>query len=128
MIMPTIDETHNHIKQATRDVWLWDQNILGSINHDRGMELKEGLIWYNNRIYVLRNHALQGEVITRSHDHITAGHPGVKKTKELILQEYWWPKMKKDVEAYVHACETCQQTKSSTQAKAALLHPNAIPS
>ncbi len=58
MIMPTIDETHNHIKQATCDVWLWDQNILGSINHDRGMELKEGLIWYNNRIYVLRNHAL----------------------------------------------------------------------
>ncbi len=92
------------------------------------MELKEGLIWYNNRIYVLRNHALRGEVITQSHDHITAEHPGVKKTKELILKEYWWPKMKKDVEAYVCACETCQQTKSSTQAKAALLHPNAIPS
>ncbi len=34
--------------------------------------------------------------------------------------------MKKDVEAYVHACKTCQQTKSSTQAKAAPLHPNTI--
>ncbi len=36
--------------------------------------------------------------------------------------------MKKDIEAYIHACETCQRTKSSTQAKVAPLHLNAIPS
>ncbi len=57
-----------------------------------------------------------------------AGHPGIEKTKELVLREYWWPKMKKDIEAYICACKTCQRTKSSTQAKAAPLHPNAIPS
>ncbi len=45
-----------------------------------------------------------------------------------MLQEYWWPKMKKDIEAYIYTCETCQETKSSTQAKAAPLHPNTIPS
>ncbi len=87
-----------------------------------------GLIWYDGRIYVPRDHALHGEIIARSHDHITAGHPGIEKTKELVLQEFWWPKMKKDIEAYVRACETCQQTKSSNQAKAAPLHPNKIPS
>ncbi len=47
--------------------------------------------------------------------------------KELILREFWWPKIKKDIEAYVKGCETCQRTKSSTQAKAAPLHLNAIP-
>lgn len=36
--------------------------------------------------------------------------------------------MKKDIKAYVHACKTCQWTKSSNQAKAAPLHPNEIPS
>ncbi len=36
--------------------------------------------------------------------------------------------MKKYIENYVCTCETCQRTKSSTQAKAAPLHPNAIPS
>ncbi len=46
--------------------------------------------------------------------------------KELMLREYWWPKMKKDVKAYIKECETCQQTKSSTQAKAAALHPNEV--
>ncbi len=54
------------------------------------------------------------------------GHPSIEKTKELILQEYWWPTMKKDVEAYIRAYETCQQTKSTMQAKAAPLHPNTI--
>ncbi len=69
-----------------------------------------------------------GEKSLQSHNHITTGYPGIEKTKELILREYWWPKMKKDMEAYIRICETCQQTKSSTQAKAAPLHPNVIPS
>ncbi len=47
--------------------------------------------------------------------------------KELILREFWWPKIKKDVEAYVKAYKTCQQMKSNMQAKAAPLHPNTIP-
>ncbi len=36
--------------------------------------------------------------------------------------------MKRDIENYICACETCQRTKSNTQAKVAPLHPNAIPS
>ncbi len=36
--------------------------------------------------------------------------------------------MKKDIETYIRACKTCQQTKTNMQAKAAPLHPNAIPS
>ncbi len=87
-----------------------------------------GLIWYDGRIYVPRDHALHGEIIAHSHDHITAGHPGIEKTKELVLREFWWPKMKRDIEAYIQACETCQRAKSSNQAKAAPLHPNKIPS
>ncbi len=72
------------------------------------MKIENRLIYYDSRIYVPQDHALQGEIIARSHDHIMAGHPGIEKTKELILREYWWPKMKKDIEAYIHTCETCQ--------------------
>ncbi len=127
MVMPTIEEIQTKIKHAMLDHHRWDKNVSGSLNHDRGMTLENRLIYYDSRIYVPQDHALQGEIISGSHDHITAGHPGIEKTKELILREYWWPKMKKDIENYIHACETCQQTKSSTQAKAAPLHPNAIP-
>ncbi len=52
MIMPTINEIHNHIKSATHNVHLWDRNVVSSINHNQGMELKEGLIWYDGRIYI----------------------------------------------------------------------------
>ncbi len=128
LVMPTIEEIHTKIKQATRDHQQWDKNVSVSLNHDRGMKLDDGLIYYDHRIYIPQNHALRGEIIAVFHDHITAGHPGIEKTKELVLREYWWPKMKKDIESYIRACETCQRTKSSTQAKAAPLHPNAIPS
>ncbi len=46
---------------------------------------------------------------------------------ELVLREYWWPKMKKTVDTYIKGCEACQCTKSSMQAKAAPLNPNTIP-
>ncbi len=92
------------------------------------MTIEDGLIYYDGCIYVPQDHVLRGEIISRSHNHITTGHPGLEKTKELILQEYWWPKMKRNIETYIRTCETCQRTKTNTQAKAAPLHPNAIPS
>ncbi len=93
MIMLTLEETHHHIRSATWNVHLWDNTIVGSVNHDCGMKLEDRLIWYNHWIYILCNHALHGEIITHSHDHITARHPGIEKTKEWILQDYWWPKI-----------------------------------
>ncbi len=85
MIMPTIDETHQSVKTATRNTHLWDNTVAGSLSHDCSMKMDNGLIWYDGRIYVPRDHALHGEIIARSHDHITAGHPGIEKTKELVV-------------------------------------------
>ncbi len=96
LVMLTIEEVHTKIKQATLDHHQWDKNVSVSLNHDRRMKLEDGLIYYDHRIYIPQDHALRGEIIAASHDHITAGHPGIEKTKELILREYWWPKMKKD--------------------------------
>ncbi|SJL13333.1 uncharacterized protein ARMOST_16773 [Armillaria ostoyae] len=127
MIMPTASETHERVRTATRQKELWDKGIAASLEHERGITEKDGILHYDNRVYVPRHSALRGEIISQSHDHITAGHPGIAKTRELVQREYWWPKIQKDVEAYVKGCETCQRTKSNTQAKSAPLHPNAIP-
>ncbi|SJL01309.1 uncharacterized protein ARMOST_04629 [Armillaria ostoyae] len=128
MIMPTTDETHEHIKSATRNPQKWDQGIANSLNHEKGIQEKDSLLYYDKRIYIPQDSAVRGKVISHCHDHITAGHPGIKKTKELILRDYWWPKLKKDVETYVQGCKTCVRTKASTQARRAPLHPNEIPS
>ncbi|SJL12766.1 uncharacterized protein ARMOST_16197 [Armillaria ostoyae] len=55
-----------------------------------------------------------------------AGHLEIEKMKELVLRDYWWPKLKKNVETYIQACKTYARTKSSTQARQAPLHLNEI--
>ncbi len=127
LIMPTTNEVHMKVEEATRQEELWDEGIKTSLAHERGVSREGGLLKYDGHVYVPCNHALQGKIIAQFHDHVSAGHPGIEKTKELVLREYWWPKMKKAVKAYVKGCEVCQRTKSSTQPKAAPLNPNAIP-
>ena len=56
-----------------------------------------------------------------------AGHPGIAKTPELITREYWWPKMKEDIEKYIKVCHECQVNKPDQQPKATPLQPNEIP-
>ena len=59
--------------------------------------------------------------------HHSWGHPGVDKTLEMMTQNYWWPRMKKDIQRYVTSCNTCQTVKPDRRAKAAPLRPNEIP-
>ncbi len=94
--MPTTNEVHTNVEEATRQEELWDEGIKTSLAHKRGVSREGGLLKYDGRIYVPRHHALRGEIIAQFHDHVSARHPGIEKTKELILREYWWPKMKKD--------------------------------
>ncbi len=58
MIMPMIEEMQKRIKHATHYHHSWDKNILGSLNHDHGMEMRDGLLYYNERIYVPRDRVL----------------------------------------------------------------------
>lgn len=44
--------------------------------------------------------------IVLSHDQ--AGHLGVRKTYDHILWYIFWPRLKRDVSAYVRTCHTCQ--------------------
>ncbi len=49
------------------------------------MKIDDGIIYYDNCIYIPQDHVLRGQIIVRSHNHIMAGHPGIEKTKELVL-------------------------------------------
>ena len=39
-----------------------------------------------------------------------AGHLGITKTKDRILQRYYWPGIFKDIAQYCHTCEVCQRS------------------
>ncbi|XP_064467644.1 uncharacterized protein LOC135378518 [Ornithodoros turicata] len=64
---------------------------------------------------------LRGDVLKLCHSNSWAGHLGVRKTKQRLLQEWFWPGCFKDVEQYVRACDTCQKVgKPNERCKAPL--------
>ena len=52
------------------------------------------------------------ELISRHHDNLLADHFGINKTRELIGRKYYWPSLRKDVEAYVKGCDVCLALKT----------------
>jgi transposase InsO family protein len=107
-----------------------EKSILGHIiNKDPfWLETEEGLIMWKNRIYVPKDSGLREQIIQLHHDPPVIGHPGTKRTEELIMRNYWWPYISKDVKLYVLGCDTCQRTKPNRHKLAAPLHPHATPS
>ncbi|KAL4282484.1 hypothetical protein GQ457_16G016990 [Hibiscus cannabinus] len=61
------------------------------------------------------------------HDSKWAGHPGIHRTTALLADQYCWPHMGRDVEAYVKTCLVCQQDKVEVGKPMGLLQPLPIP-
>lgn len=57
------------------------------------------------------------------HDSRWARHPGIQRTLALLMENYFWPKMREDVEAYMKTCLVCQQDKVENQLPPGLLEP-----
>ena len=73
---------------------------------------KDTQMWtWKERKYIPINAELRECIIAWDHLDPMAGHPGVAKTLELITREYWWPRMKEDIEKYIKACHECQINK-----------------
>jgi hypothetical protein len=52
-------------------------------------------------------------ILSNAHGHILAGHDGILKTKERILQSYYWPGMDQDIQLHIQKCHQCQLRKPS---------------
>ncbi|KAK0143293.1 Pro-Pol polyprotein [Merluccius polli] len=56
--------------------------------------------------------------------HDILGHSGVRKTYDRVMRHFYWPKLKKDVAAYIKTCHICQMTGKPNQViKPAPLQP-----
>lgn len=62
------------------------------------------------------------------HSTPTGGHMGVTKTLARLIENFYWPGIRKDVKQFVAACVDCQHTKYETKKTAGLLCPLPIPS
>ena len=59
------------------------------------------------QILVLKD--LRKKVMEVAHDTMQAGHMGVKKTEDRILNNFYWPGIHQDVVSFCMSCDVCQR-------------------
>ena len=50
---------------------------------------------------------MREEVMRTAHSSLLTAHPGVDKTIDVCLRQYYWPGMREEVKLYIGACLTC---------------------
>jgi len=64
------------------------------------------------KIYIPKDGELRAEIIQLHHDVLVAGHEGRWKMVELVMRNYWWLGVMRDVGRYVEGCDLCQRMKN----------------
>jgi len=67
------------------------------------------------KVYVPKEEELRVKIIWLHHDVPAVGHEGRWKTVELVMRNYWWPGVTRDVGKYVEGCDLCQRMKNRTE-------------
>ena len=75
-------------------------------------QIEGNLVLKEEKVYVPNNEVLRVEMIQLHHDILVAGYRRKWKTMELVIRNYWWPGIIKDVEKYIEECDMCQRMKN----------------
>ena len=93
---------------------------------DAVWKVVDGLMTRNGLIVI--DEDIKCRVLELHHDSRLSGHPGRFRTRELITQNYWWPRLTQYINRYVDGYRKCQVTKIFPQKPRELLSSNTIPS
>jgi hypothetical protein len=89
---------------------------------------KNGVLWFESRIVVPKNHELRKQILDEAHLSKFSIHPGSSKMYQDLRQNFWLTRMKREIAKYVSECDTCQRVKASHLKVAGTLQPLPIPS
>jgi hypothetical protein len=64
----------------------------------------EGLMKFNNWIYVPPNDELRNLILKEDHKEVYMAHPGVTKMRVDLKPLFYWKGMKEDIVKYVSRC------------------------
>ena len=90
-------------------------------------KIHQGLILFNNRIWLDHSLPFCNTLLEEFHCSPTAGHMGFAKTLARLKANFWWEGMRNQVQQFVKNCTTCQQVKYETKKPSGLLQPLPIP-
>ena len=79
-------------------------------------QLEGDLVLKERKVYVPKDEELRVEIIQLHHDVPVARHGGKWKTTELVMRNYWWPGVTKDMMRYVEGFDMYQRMKNRMEA------------
>jgi hypothetical protein len=86
--------------------------------------LRDGLLFFKERIYVAPESTLQQDIIAQFHD---SSHEGFLKTFHRIRANFYWQGMRDSIKTFIRECSVCQQHKVEQLSPIGLLQPLPIP-
>jgi hypothetical protein len=88
----------------------------------------EGVLWFNERIVVPKDHKLRKQILDEAHLSKFSMHLGSTKMYQDLKQNFWWTRMKREIAKYVSEYDICQRLKANHLKTAGILQPLPIPS
>ena len=109
------------LSPASRHYWvLWDTLLLQDGLLCKNFIKKDGTGDY---VQFVVPTTMKREVLHQMHDSVLSGHLGCKKTKEKIIQRFYWYSLRDDIKLYIQKCDVCAADKKPTKVpKAPLGH------
>ena len=89
------------------------------------LRLQGGMWMYGDRMYVPVN--MKPTIQHMAHDVPSAAHQGQRRMTSWIIRDYWWPRVRQDVQAYTRSFDSCQRVGAGNVPPAGLLQPLPIP-
>ena len=90
-------------------------------------DIKGGRLRYREKLWLPTYEPLTTGVIQHVHDSIVAGHPGRDATVAMVIRQFFWPGMNKDIRRFVRNCDVCGRTTVWRDKKKGLLKPLPVP-
>ena len=75
---------------------------------------------------MLKNEKLKVEIIQLYYDILAVGYKERQKITELVMRNYWWSGITKDVRKYINRYDMCQRIKNCIEILAEKLIVNKI--
>ena len=89
------------INCLSNDVWENSKDINDYYKIRSELSFKSGVLMKNEQLVIPES--LQDKILSASHEY----HLGIVRTKALLRQKVWWPKMNKQIENMVLNCTAC---------------------
>ena len=102
-----------HLSPASRHYWLyWDSLTMVDGLLYRRFTKKDNT---GSFLQLIVPQVLRNEVMKQMHNALLSGHLGQKKTREKVLQRFYWYGAREDINLWVLRCDVCSTTKPPTK-------------